>query len=128
MPYDSPSEHDQLLEEFIDFQLLREDDIPQAVWQEATVVDSDNKNYHRMDVVWQYISNMLAPDGTYRFARMSQIAKLFLTTPHSNAQEERIFSMIRKNKTSFRPSLDPKGTLSSIVTIKLANTEPAHSF
>ena len=81
MPYDSPTEHDQLLEEFIDFQLLREDDIPQAVWQEATVVDSDNKKYHRMDVVWQYISNMLAPDGTYHFARMSRIAKLVLIIP-----------------------------------------------
>ena len=29
--------------------------------------------------------------------------------------------MVRKNKTAFRPSLDPKGTLSSILTIKLSN-------
>uniref|UniRef100_A0A1X7TD97 Uncharacterized protein n=1 Tax=Amphimedon queenslandica TaxID=400682 RepID=A0A1X7TD97_AMPQE len=36
--------------------------------------------------------------------------------------------MVRKNKTAFRPSLDPKGTLSSILTIKLASTEPAHKY
>ena len=56
------------------------------------------------------------------------MAKLVLTIPHSNAQEERLFSMVRKNKTAFRPSLDPKGTLSSILAIKLAVQEPAHSF
>ena len=37
-------------------------------------------------------------------------------------------SMIQKNKTAFRPSLDPEGTLSSILAIKLAAPDPAHSF
>ena len=36
--------------------------------------------------------------------------------------------MIRKNKTAFRPSLDPKGTLSSILTVKLASTEDSHCY
>lgn len=53
---------------------------------------------------------------------------LVLLIPHSNAQEERIFSMVRKNKTAFRPNLDSKGTLSSILTVKLANDVPAHQF
>ena len=53
---------------------------------------------------------------------------LVLIIPHSNAEEERVFSMVRKNKTAFRPALDPKGTLSSILTIKLAHTEAAHQF
>ena len=51
-----------------------------------------------------------------------------LTLPHSNAEEERLFSMITKNKTKFRPSLKLDGTLSSILTIKCANVEPCHSF
>ena len=63
-----------------------------------------------------------------RFARLFQIVKLILVIPHSNAEEERVFSMVRKSKTAFRPSLDPKGTLSSILTMKLANTQPAHSY
>ena len=33
-----------------------------------------------------------------------------------------------KNKTAFRPNLDPAGTLSSILSIKLAAKEPAHCF
>ena len=44
-----------------------------------------------------------------------------MITPH-------IFSMIRKNKTAFWPSPVPKGTLSSILIVKLANDMPAHQF
>jgi hypothetical protein len=68
------------------------------------------------------------PDSQKRFARLSRVAMLVLVIPHSNAEEERVFSMVRKNKTSFRPSLDPKGTLSSVLTIKLADPGPAHQY
>ena len=40
----------------------------------------------------------------------------------------RIFSKIHKNKTAFRPSLVPKGTLSSILTVKLANDMQLYQF
>jgi hypothetical protein len=33
-----------------------------------------------------------------------------------------------QEQDAFRPALDPKGTLSSILTIKLAHTEAAHQF
>ena len=46
--------------------------------------------------------------------------KAYLTIPHSNAEEERVFSIARKNKTSFCSRLDPEETLASIVTVKLA--------
>ena len=36
--------------------------------------------------------------------------------------------MVRKNKTFFRANLDPKGTLSSILTIKFANSQPTHCY
>ena len=39
-----------------------------------------------------------------------------------------IFSIIRKNKTAFQPSLVPKGTLSNILTVKPAKVMPAHQF
>ena len=59
-------------------------------------------------------------DGSYRFEKLSKISRLILTVPHSNAEEERIFSMARKNKTCFRPNLDPEETLGSLITVKLA--------
>lgn len=124
MPYGLPEELDHLQEEFTEYQLLEESDIPQNVWEKATVVDGEH-TYHRMDILWHRISNMRAPDKSLRF---SKTALLVLIIPHSNAEEERVFSMVRKNKTAFRPSLDPKGTLSSILTVKLAHLPPAHSY
>ena len=41
-----------------------------------------------------------------------------MTIPHSNAGEERIFSLINKNKTPSRISLNLDGSLSSLITFK----------
>ena len=121
---------DKLSEEFIEFQLLKDENIPQQIRDKAIVnVDTENdKFYHRMDIIWHYLSSLKAPDHTARFLRLPRIAMLVLLISHSNAQEECIFSMVRNNKTVFRPNLDPKGTLSSILTVKLANNMPAHQF
>ena len=48
--------------------------------------------HHRMDIVWHHLSSLKAPDGNLRFNQLCKIAKLVLVLPHSNAQEERIFS------------------------------------
>ena len=127
--WNSPEQMDNLSEEFVEFQLLNDNDIPKETWDKATVsVDEDEKCYHRMDFLWQYISTMKTPDHTRCFLMLSKVAMLVLVIPHSNAEEERVFSMVRKNKTAFRPSLDPKGTLSSILTIKLGQDKPSHQF
>ena len=41
-----------------------------------------------------------------------------MTIPHSNAGEDRIFSLINKNNTPTRSSLQIDGTLSSLIIIK----------
>ena len=130
LPYGTPCELDGVLEEFVDYQMLQDDDIPSDIWERATIAvdEGTSVTHHRMDVIWNHLSSMKAPDSTLRFYRLCQIAKLVMVIPHSNAQEERVFSMVQKNKTSFRPSLDPKGTLSSILTVKLASTSDAHSY
>ena len=91
------------------------------------VAVDERQAYHRMDIIRHYLSSLRAADNSFRFPRLASVAKLVFTIPHSNAQEERLFSMVRKNKSAFRPSLDSKGTLSSILTIKLA-AESAHCF
>ena len=126
MPFSS-SELTQLAEEFVDYQLLREEDIPQRVWDKAKVEEDGDKHY-RMDVLWHYFSTLKSGDGRQRFKRLSNIAMLVLTIPHSNADEERVFSMVRKNKTPFRPSLGLDTTLPSLLTVKLATEEPCHKF
>ncbi len=58
------------------------------------------------------------------FERLAAVAKLVLVLPHANADAERVFSVVGLNKTKRRNSLALDGTLSSIMTIKMANLEP----
>ena len=61
------------------------------------------------------------------FPMLGKMAKLVLTLPHSNASVERVFSLIRYNKTDSRNWLENGGSLSSIMTIKLANPESSQN-
>ena len=58
--------------------------------------------------------------GTYlnRFKLLTRIVLIVLVIPHSNANQERLFSIVRKNKTDWRSSLKLYGILSSILSMK----------
>lgn len=62
--------------------------------------------------------------GAKEFQRLAAVAKLVLVLPHSNADAERVFSVVGLNKTKTRNSLALDGTLSSIMAIKMADLEP----
>ena len=62
------------------------------------------------------------------FAKLAKVACLVVIIPLSNAQEERVFNMVTTNKTAFGPNLKVDGTLSSILSVKLAKLEPCHYF
>ena len=81
-----------------------------------------------MDVIWHHISTIKSADGHLKFNMLSKIAKLVLCIAHSNAGEERVFSMIRKNKTPFRPNLALDKTLPNLLSVKLATDEPCHRY
>ena len=127
LPYTSPADANQLSEELLQYQLLERSDIPEHVWQMALIRDGDSRHYI-MDVIWAHLQTIRNSDGSLMVEKLSKIAFLVLTLPHSNAEEERIFSMVTKNKTKFRSSLQLDGTLSSILTLKCADIEPCHSY
>ena len=52
------------------------------------------------------------------FCHLFKVAELVLVLPHSNAEEEQLFSIVRKNKTDSRSSMKLSGTLSSILAVK----------
>ena len=122
------SEIAKLEDEFLHFQLLTDVDIPARIWEAAMVYEDSETKHYRMDVLWAYLKELKTPDGAFTFKRLARVALLVLTLPHSNAEEERVFRMVAKNKTKFRPSLKINGTLSSILTIKLAKSKPCHKF
>ena len=76
--------------------------------------------YYRVNILWGYISQMKDCIEKHRFDILFKVVKLVLVLPHSNASEERVFSIIRKNKTTSRACMG-FNTLGSILTVKLAN-------
>jgi len=123
------SEINQLEDEFVDYQTMCDTTfLPAHILQEATVYE-DNEQYIKDSVIWNYLSILKDKiTGDLRFRKLSAIAKLVLTLPQSNADEERVFSLIRKNKILSRSSLDINNTLSSILTVKMSNLEPCYKY
>ena len=115
LPYGSPEEYEKLIAEYHDFQLLEEIGIPSS---EMKIIKPAKDILH--DRMWHYLSTLKDWIGCPRFPRLTKVAKLILVIPHSNAEEERVFSLVRKNKTCFRPNLDLDESLASIITCKLA--------
>ena len=76
--------------------------------------------YYRVNILWGYISQMKDCIEKHRFDILFKVVKLVLVLPHSNASEERVFSIVRKNKTTFLASME-FNNLGSILTVKLAN-------
>ena len=93
------------------------------------MVDGET-HHHRMNVIWSHLMKMKGPSGCPMFKNLARIALLVLTLPHPNTEDERVFSLVAKNKTKFWPNLKLDGTLSSILTIKLlvGNTQPCQSY
>ena len=104
---------------------MNDTDLPKEAKQAATLqLDEDGKIVSlRMDVVWGYLGN-LKISGYPRFQNLNKVAQLVLVLPHSNAEEERASSLVRKNKTCFRGNLDINRILSAIMTIKINSTVP----
>ena len=96
-------ELEKLNEEYLDYQALTRDSIPQTVWDSALCYEADDYNkrtsFYRMDIIWGYLSELEIPGmNNKRFCMLAKVAKVVLTIPHSNAGEERVFSMIRKKE------------------------------
>lgn len=111
-------------DEFLDYQTLMDTDIEAKAWEEAKVIDCEEEGvptvfHYRVDVLWWHIANLKIPGTNVpRFSHLFKVAEIILVLPHSNAEEERLFSIVRKNKTDSRSSLKLDGTLSSILAMK----------
>ena len=104
-----------------------------SLWNTHIILSSRRALWYVMTVQAHKVSSLtrlsckIMADKAKRHDRDSSS----LTIPHSNVGEERVFSMIRKNKTDFRSNLDLRRSLSSIMTIKMnkpANLLPCHRF
>ncbi|XP_077422813.1 uncharacterized protein LOC144052536 [Vanacampus margaritifer] len=80
----------------------------------------------RVDTAWNELSKLKDPaTGKAKFGALFKVAKSVLVIYHSNADCERIFSHVNKNKTEFRASLSTK-VLGSLMTRKMMMTSSGY--
>lgn len=113
---ETPSLLVELEEQFLQYQSMAETDIPKHIWETAKVsTEKSIDNEYRMDIIWGYLKPL--------FPLLAEVALSVLVIPHSNAGEERVFSMVRKKLNEFRSRLEPSGSLNAIMRIKLSAPE-----
>ena len=78
-------------------------------------IDSDAINF------WILISKMKSPMGNLLYKNLATLALQLISTPVSNADSERVFSLVRRIKTEYRSSLSTE-TLSALIGCHLNNT------
>ena len=88
-----PAKLNALSEHFLDYKMLNDHDISNAVRQNGCNYYNEKNKYYKVDILWGYFGEM---------------------------KETRVFSIVKKNKTPFRTSMG-FNTLGSILTKKLAN-------
>ena len=116
----------EMEQEFMCLQSLELQDFTSQAREEATIrVDEDGDSVtYRIDVLWYHIFLMKVPGSNRsKFHNLFRLVKVILVIIHSNAEEESLFSRVRKNLTAQRASLSLDGTLSSIISFQLNRTQ-----
>ena len=94
---------DDLEVEFIDFRTYQ--------------LPDDIKALNTAEEQWTQISKIKDSNGSLRFPKLPTVMLGILLIPVSNCACERIFSLVRKNKTEFRSSMD-KSTVEALMILK----------
>ena len=116
----SDEQCDSLDEEVLDYLLLSPELLPKC-HKEA----GKPTNVEKLCEYWQKIGEMKTASGELRFPNLTKLFKCLLSLPHSNADTERVFSIVRKILTEQRSQLD-QSTLCALIGCKLNNSHPCY--
>ena len=110
-------EMDDLTMESSDYRTASDDQLP----------NFDSQSYAAIDHFWVAMAEVhtVTDLDTLRFGMLSKLAKVLLVLPHSNADPERLFSMVRKIETELRRNLDPS-TVCDLFSIKVNSDQPCY--
>ena len=106
-----------LKDEYQDLQLMEDKELPTGPDDQPC----------RLDAVWSDILALKTPLGEPRFATLKRIMTPLLSLPHSNADCERAFSMVRKVHTEFRKALHAD-TITAYLQCKMNFDADCHQF
>lgn len=64
------------------------------------------------------MNTMKFPSGRFRYSNLCRLAFICLSLPHSNAETERCFSLVRKVQSDYRGQLNNQ-TLNSLLNVRI---------
>ena len=102
-------------EKILDYKLTSPSLLPSAANQECEKLTKSAE----LCVYWHEIGKLKSFDDTVRFPNLTCLAKCVLALLVSNADTERVFSIIRKIVINYRTELEPS-TLCALVAIVMA--------
>ena len=73
-----PRQLDALEEEYQLYESMSHDEISKDVWDESLIKVSEERAYHRIDIIWSHLKTT--------FPKLANIALFLLTLPHSNVK------------------------------------------
>lgn len=104
---------DDLEEEVLDYVLTSSTVLPSVHRDEGEPTKSAE-----LCAYWQAIGDIKTLQGEARFPSLVSLAKCLLSLPVSNADTERVFSIVRKIVTDYRTEME-QDTLCALLTCKI---------
>lgn len=80
-----------------------------------------------LEEFWGTLTMKKTGSGEFQFQTLCKLSRVLLSLPHSNADTERTFSILRKIQQDYRGNLDQK-TVESLLSCKLNNSSDCHQF
>lgn len=79
----------------------------------------------REDIQIGFLRNLRRADGNLKFDKIAHVLLGIMVIPHSNAECERVFSIVKKNRTMFRSSMSDE-SLENLLVIKCKTNVPCY--
>ena len=112
-PAVSEDHFDDLEEEVLDYVLA-----PPATMPSVHRDEGKPTNGAELNTYWNEVGKMKTLGGGVRFPALTRLAKCLLSLPISNADSERVFSIVRKIITDYRTEME-QDTLCALLACKL---------
>ena len=109
-------DEDNLADQYHDYQLSPMTELPTYKTEET-----------RFDTFWLSMEKATLPSKQRRFDQLAKVALCALSLPHSNADPERAFSMLRKIQQDSRGNLNHE-TTTSLMSCKMNEDAECHQF
>ena len=118
---ENAEEIDLIVEEFLTYKVAPDNQLPLYDPNAETAIDHFWSLMGRFKVV----TSTLVSDSSLAYSNLTHLLKILLVLPHSNADPERLFSLVGNIETESRSLLNPS-TKADLLNVKMNHDGPCY--